>query len=476
MAMLVTLLAATATALPRQTAEQRKLVNKAVAPAREAAMFADPHVMHLFGTATLRKFLAELDDGTKLQDWSASSLVSRFWAELGAAELVHSFGDPLADADANCGFDLSIEQGAEAAEFYNQWQLQALAMVPVDAANNAFTEWSETNLFNYPPFANFSQPDLKTASDRPFYAALNMYRGSGGNPQCGPVSAVLSRRFLARQILAAPIDTGFFYGACADGSATGKLGNVTVARCNAWAGARTLGTPPYLSHLLLPYLRFYNESEPHAGASYPSYKLARLLTRLLSRRTYGTARPAPLPLSFVENTLGYFELNPLALIDFPQGVKLLVGMFELLWGSSAGERLREWAVSRGWPLVWAYNPAMSFFRCGPSGDAPSCIFPHDLAVGIDTAAVRLLDPWVLARVAAGRNLTITNDTERAVHTAWERTNSSRASRTELESAWTSLVRDEMNVFSPLAVEPVFFGACADEECVGVHVRGQHCVC
>lgn len=55
--------------------------------------------------------------------------------------------------------------------------------MPVDPVNNVFTEWSETNLFGFPAFANVSAPDMATAESRPFYAALNMYRGSGGNPQ-----------------------------------------------------------------------------------------------------------------------------------------------------------------------------------------------------------------------------------------------------------------------------------------------------
>lgn len=465
-----------AEAAPRQTVEQRLLVSNAIGPAHEASRQAEAEVLALFDSDVLRKYLVLFDDGTRLQDWKAASLVSRFWAEIGTAELVHSFGDPLADKDANCGFDLSIEQGAAAAEFFNQWQLQALGMVPVDGANNAFTEWTETRIFGYPPFANVSRPDIATSTDRPFYAALNMYRGAGGNPQCGPVSVVLSRGYLEGELLGAPVDTGFFYGACADGQTAGKFGNVTLALCGAWGGNRTLGTPPHLSHLLLPYLRFYNETEALAGKDYPAYKLARLLTRLLSRRTYATAQPAPLPLNFVENTLGYFELNPLALIDFPSGVKMLIGMFELLWGTPAGDRLRTWAVSRGWPLVWAYNPSMSFFRCGPAGDLPSCVFPHDFAMGADTAAARLLDPWVLQRVAAGHNVTVPPATHDAIEHAWRSTNASTAGRAELDAAWAHLVGDEERVFAPLAVEPLFHGACADEECVGVRTRTQECVC
>ena len=481
---------------PEQTPLQRQLVASARERAAVAAAQAKPHVLERFSSAALRGYLAQLDDGSGLHLLPPSTLVQRFWEEVSAAELVHNFGDPLAARDSNCGFDLSIVDGAEATQFYNQWQLQALGLVPIDGANNVFTEWSETTLFGFPPFANVSRPDMATATDRPFYAALNMYRGAGGNPQCGPVSAVLSRSYVGSEILGAPIDTGFFQGACSKGQRTGKLGNVTVARCDAWpAGARTLGVPPHLDHLLAPYLTFYNQSEPQAGESYPALSLARLLTRLLSRRTY-TDAAAPLRLSFVENTLGYFELSPATAIPFgPRqraesaaasdslrngsvarpAVKLLVGMFELLWGTHAGARLQTWAAARGWPLAWAFNPRMSYFRCGPAGDLPSCAFPPALDVGLDTAAVRLLDATVLPATAA-HNVSVPDAARLAFDAAWAATNVSSASRPAVAAAWAELVDEKTGVFGPLAIEPLFFGACADEACIGVSVRDRHCVC
>ena len=57
-------------------------------------------------------------------------------------------------------------------------------------------ETSETQLFGFPPYKNVSEPDMATATDRVVYGAVNMYRGSGGNPQCGPVTAILSRSYL----------------------------------------------------------------------------------------------------------------------------------------------------------------------------------------------------------------------------------------------------------------------------------------
>ena len=72
---------------------------------------------------------------------------------------------------------------------------------------------------------------------------------------------------------------------------------------------------------------------------------------------YGAHRNT-LRLGFAENALGYFELNPVVTVSFPAGVKMLIGMFELLWGTSQGMALRAWCKKRGWPLAWAYNPTM----------------------------------------------------------------------------------------------------------------------
>jgi hypothetical protein len=115
-----------------------------------------------------------------------------------------------------------------------------------------------------------------------------MSRGSGGNPQCGPISAVFSRTYVSDRVLGAPVDTGFFNGACSGGAAAGQLGNVIMGVCSAWPPPYVLGNPPYLVHFLRPYLTFYNQSQslPNVGSDYLNWNLARLLIRLLSRNTY----------------------------------------------------------------------------------------------------------------------------------------------------------------------------------------------
>ena len=67
-------------------------------------------------------------------------------------------------------------------------------------------EKAETNIFGFKPFADVGAPDLTTATDRPIYAALNFYRDSAANLQCGPVAAVLSKAYLGESAVAFPVE------------------------------------------------------------------------------------------------------------------------------------------------------------------------------------------------------------------------------------------------------------------------------
>jgi hypothetical protein len=535
-----------------QTAVQQAVSQRTRVEAKQASAAAHGRLAQLIAMPATRRFLEALtlqqqqqtSDAVPLCKRSSADLAAQFYRELAVAELVHNFGDG-ASADANCGFDVSLpttdsmptnnnnnnvagegegegeadadaDNSADAAAaaaassvFYNQWELQALGMTPVDAANNGFTEWSETQLFGFPPFRNVAAPDLRTARDRPVYGALNMYRSAGGNPQCGPVAAVFRRggdddaaaaagaaaagAIQDSELLASPLDTGFFQGSCAAGQRVAEWGHWIMARCSAWpagAGNRTLGSPPYVEHLVETYVRFFNATETEAGPTdYPFLNLARLLVRLLSRDTYASkqqaAAAAPLSLNFVENTLGYFELNVAASVQLRGGIKMMVGMFELLFGTARGAALRRWCIARGWALAWAYNPAMSYFRCGPAGDAPGCRFPASLSTGIDTAAVRVLDPVVLFASSSssssfGHNVSVSDAVQSRFAALWLAVNASSDSHAALDRAWHDGMLSPSSVGvlqSALAVEPLYAGACANtRDCVGVSIVDATCVC
>jgi hypothetical protein len=156
---------------------------------------------------------------------------------------------------------------------------------------------------------------------------------------------------------------------------------------------------------------------------------------------------------------------------------MLIGMFELLFGTSEGEELRAWCQEKGWPLAWAYNPEQSFFRCGPAGDYPECTFPESLDAPSAPVNVRLLDPLVLRQVGAGHNVSLPPDVHRFFEEQWNATNATSASKAELAQAWARLMGSgEKSAWNTLAVEPVYADACESDDCVGVQVATGHCVC
>jgi hypothetical protein len=455
-----------------ETPVARARLAESLPAAKAASAAAWPRVLQLFAHPATQKYLRVFDDGSGLWKMSASALASTFFDAVNVAELVHNFGDGVSDS-ANCGFDLTIALAAESDVFYNLWEQQALGITPVDSVNNEWTEKAETEFFGFPPFGDTSKPDMKTSASRPFYVAVDMYRTSGGNPQCGPVSAILSRSYIDDDILATPLDTGLFMSLCMDGQEVADIGGQAVARCSAWPdGERTLGVPPYLNHMLEPFLLFYNESEPVVGVGedYPYYNLARLTTRMLTRKTYTDPHKA-MQLNFMENGLGYFEMNPIKSIDMVGGIKMLVGMFEVLWGTEEGEQLRQWALDRGWPLAWSFNPSQSYFRCSPVGQE-DCIYP-DMTAPDDRASIRLLDPSVLPRVPAGHNATVSNETRHAYDVLWKDVDVQSMSHEGVASAWR---RTTAALWTEMAVEPLYLGGCSDSECVGVLVNGQSCLC
>lgn len=469
--------------LPKQTAVQAQVVERAGRIANATFSSELAKVVAMIESKEFRGFLRDLDDGSALYNLSSSELLQRMENELSTAEVVHNFGY---HDDANCGMDVTLESADGAPYFYNQWLLQALGIVPVDGANNIFTESSETRYFGFPAFGNASAPDVKTASDRLVYGALNMFRSAAGNPQCGPVAAIFSRSYIGEQAIVAPVDTGLFVGTCGDNQTSGWIG----VKCHAWKGdGGVLGVPSKAVQLLNTFTNFWNSTAAVVGDDYPIYNLARVATRLLSRNTYQPDfRDVAMNLTWVEGTLGYLELNPAITIRYPDGIKMMVGSFDSWFGTPSGDKLRQWCIAQGWPLAWAHNPLDSLYKCDPDptkGCKPPP--PYTYSHGVETSNVRVLDPAVLSKVGEGHNVTATDTEARAFESAWAAAatavpaSTPYAKRYEfLDPIWTALVRGNATwnglQSGGLAIEPVFAGACASEACVGVRVVDGSCVC
>ena len=478
--------------LPRQSRGQAAAQQRAWAVARTASPAAVPAVVALLDAPPTRSYLRQFDSGDQLYRMPSSALADRIERELNAAELIHNFGNPIPSSSRyklGCGYDITLDSGAAAPDFYGQWVLQALGLVAVDPTNNLYTERAETNTFGYPPFANVSRPDLLTAADRPVYGAINMFRDAVGNLQCGPIAAVLSKRFVGKSAIAWPVDTGNFgWPACAQqGNWSECFGCSGNADC---VQSKPLGAPGAMMHLLLPYLSYYTCANPHSSGPpsctphNASYNLARLAIRLLSRSTYaprgsdsgdsgaashgGSNGPMvadrPLTLNYAENMFGYFEVNPVATIPMSrQGIKMMIGSFGLLWGTAQGSRLREWSAARGWPLAWAYNPRVAgLCMTGPQPPPAGCLHARTAVENMteDAVAVRLLDPKVLAQVAEGHNCSnapAAATFERIWETASNVTSNISlgfgARQTRLRALWRELLQGEA-VVNAFGVEPL----------------------
>lgn len=90
-----------------QTAVQSQRVKEALAAAKVASEAAAASVLEIFKDPRLGAFLRELPGGADIALIEPQSLMTRFWNEIGAAELVHSFGDTN-PTTANCGFDVRV--------------------------------------------------------------------------------------------------------------------------------------------------------------------------------------------------------------------------------------------------------------------------------------------------------------------------------------------------------------------------------
>ena len=82
---------------------------------------------------------------------------------------------------------------------------------------------------------------------------------------------------------------------------------------------------------------------------------------------------------------------------------------------------------------------------------------------------------VLPTATAGYNVTISSSEIEDFEALWANTDAASATASMMEAAWNELL-GTTGAFDALAIEPVFYGACASKGCAGVFVTSQHCVC
>ena len=449
-------------------------------------------LLELLDLRATRSYLAHFDESAGLHLLSSTELLERVREELDVAEVVHNF-EFSGHGGTNqgwewkpyCGADVLTDFGEEMDWFYNIYELWLKDFI--DQPDRALTDDIETDALGFPDFIAYP-PTEEEASDRIVWGALNIHRKATGNPVCGAVSAVFARKPIGPNALVTPLDSGVVHQVWNDIQRFGDsnwfqslIDEDTVANWNNPTQPSLTTSESYV-HLLPTHVRALSGSRFIAGDDYVSYNLARLLVRLLSRRTYRApfiAEPArPVQLNFMENRFGYLEFNPTMRIGFPNGVLMMVGVFNLLVGTPKADQLRSWCISRGWPLLWTFDPfPLGGTPCENDRDPISrvCFEHHDALADYEGSNVRLLDPAVLREVPHGHNLTIDLAGEafgRAAQ-AFDLLYEGEDTLPTDAQWWELLTHPDM---VQLAVEPVYARACSDHRCVGVRVSDATCVC
>ena len=206
----------------------------------------------------------------------------------------------------------------------------------------------------------------------------------------------------------------------------------------------------------------------------------------------------------------------------------MVASFDLLFGREEGEKVRQMCIAKGWALAWAHNQGVANLCTSVDGAAHAQTAPlfEGCAEGCwsvagqcqfdpttasppawdpnggrqnsscegggtcnsprDAVAQRFLDPTVLTKVPEGHNssadlgfaaaATDFAATWQSAHGVWSTPSLPFTRRTALlDKLWAKLAGQVAR--SGLAVEPLFGGACADEDaCVAVRVADGKCVC
>jgi hypothetical protein len=167
-----------------------------------------------------------------------------------------------------------------------------------------------------------------------------------------------------------------------------------------------------------------------------------------------------------------------------RGIKMLIGTF-MWFGTDSGNALRQYAADRNIPLAWAFNPTIET-ECGVGPQPPpseGCTaWGPEVPRPRDTVAIRLLDPIVLRSCPEGHNFTVDTGTIHPFNATWHLAAVELASNRSFvhrmkaaKSLWSALVSNRSTV-SALGVEPLYASACSSQDCVGVRVASQHCVC
>jgi hypothetical protein len=134
--------------------------------------------------------------------------------------------------------------------------------------------------------------------------------------------------------------------------------------------------------------------------------------------------PPPTP---THSQLRYLEPDIAAAVLLPHGIKAVIGVFSMLFGTPGGELLQQWCIDNGWALLWSPG-----FRCADGFSAEYCTdvqrgkntdgsskFQGLASRALTSGVQRIVDPVVQNKTSNPVNVSVTRATLRNFLHSWD---------------------------------------------------------
>jgi hypothetical protein len=248
---------------------------------------------------------------------------------------------------------------------------------------------------------------------------------------------------------------------------------IHASNCSQWPAPEKqvlttfAGTLADFDHLILPAVRWWNGSVLTNWRENLVGQMARMFLKwdqTLNVSGPGWSAPAFTPATSIENFWEAEVLSPQFGDTRPAGdVKLILGLFDELYGTEEGTQLRDLCRARGWALVWALGPAdAAGSPAAPGWTNGQPIYPSN---------ERWLDPT--ATGGAGHNLSLPVHAATTVAAkAWAALSATHRTMSKVREQWRMLQRQ----LPAFGVQPLYGLSCADLDCIGITAHGGDCVC
>ena len=475
--------------VPRLYPSQRVAVATTTAKAQPASAQAHSEILSLLDSAEMRARLQRCCP--HLANASAAVLLDEITANVESAELVHTFDHSL-DVAATVEIALNVTN-----YFPTQWQLRYLGYFgPLWYYGAPFMESSnEEGIFDLKPFSGWhdTPATYEEASARVIYVTLNMLRIDSGNRPFGygNVTAVLSPSYWNDAVVAAPTDTGF-YASCCNTTLQKELGeNATMMYewcstligadagynfskyCHATPWTATPGVNGAMLHALL--------TNDRARANALGEKRGSTIGRYFER-WHGAKDDEALTNITGKETFSYIEANVLANVLYKdRGIKLLVGSFAAMYGTTRGALLQKWAIKQGIALTWALgcgrvDATINMSQPGGHGAYNTSFRGHTRI--LDAKVSRALQTAPQGPLRSRLNSTVDVKSAEQFKTLWQKMLSMRGPDDSLPQDLVFECWAAMEAAAKPASMQVGLPrprSCDWEQCVGIAVDGR-CVC